>query len=449
MKHLREILPEAYTTTDRYLLETTAFWFKPHKWWSLLNREAQRAYLQLHKSKLRLTPQQQYAKDAAQTEVDIVREKSTFERIRAEHELHAVAKTHGIHLPQWLTHWLHTAIVGLVAFTTVLNSLAIGQETYRVNPDIYTGRIEQVAPKQHPAEYWHGYHMIPNHANPQDYINFWKTTNLKLPPHIIKMVKEAKANYDKMNLTPIERRASIIVDVNEWVNNNIHYMEFKHGWRTPSQIFTETKQKTDGKYYYFGDCKDYVIAKLAMLHEFGLKGDKGDIVAIIGVNEVKNVAGTPDGTFGHIMMGVLKDNTPGLKAQPKDWVFLDINEPKLKADDWIVNPQPYNGMKFIPLVLIDHTGPYNLVRYKIDPAHPFENWKKTGPYKEYFKSSPPTSSFDPATNTVTPPKSPPGSFDPATNTVTPGAHIQILTPGGAMAEQKQTKRLKKILEGVS
>jgi hypothetical protein len=313
---------------------------------------------------------------------------------------------------------IRTMIAGLLAFMVVLQSAAWAQETYRINPEDYTGHIEETIPKNSPNRKWLGYYLAENHTPAAEhgvYQDLRQHKFLNPPPHIMKLIEARKVEYEKLGWlggshppkTMTSPKGSdprmlmkeqqplrdlIITDVNDFVNNSIQPREISHALRTPEQIFTETVQKTDGKYSYYGDSKDFVIAKMSILERFGID----DTTPVVGVLDVKgSPGGYPDGTYGHVLLGVFRGEDPPTRRfrdptslygeELDNWVFLDSNKPTLKNEGWIVNPlrQP-NGFKFIPLVMVDSTGTYNLIRYKVDPEHLFEQWTKTSPYGKYF-----------------------------------------------------------------
>jgi hypothetical protein len=252
MKKLRKIT----------LLETTRDYeahkrLNPHYWFSLLNNLAQKEYLKIHHSKLRLTAQQQLDKSYAG-------ERDTFDRIHSEHEMHKlVHKNWGIHLSDSVNKAIHWMMAGILAFTTLINTAhADDTDIYRTGPEIYT-KQSQADIISHKQDFlkdrkFIDYYLAPNKTNPVSWQNLWNLQNIKMPPQIIKMVQQKNIELKKLSHSPEELRSKQIDYVNNYVNKTFEYKAFFHEFRSPQQIFTEKNDQ--GKYY--GDCKDYYMAKV-------------------------------------------------------------------------------------------------------------------------------------------------------------------------------------------
>jgi predicted transglutaminase-like cysteine proteinase len=247
---------------------------------------------------------------------------------------------------------------GSTAFTILLNSVAwSSQEIYRIDDPHEMQRNEQGIREEQLNRDWLGYQLWKNHTTSQNYRNWITQEHLQLPPKIINLLKEQQAFWKRQHLSPTELRQAQVKTVNDWVNGNIKYSEFPHGLRTPKQIFTETMKDpdipTDKKQYWYGDCKDFLIAKASMLHYLGV--DPQDIVTVLGVMNNKNDPTSPR-FIGHAMLGVRSAPEKG------DWVFLDISAPSLKSEN-LLKGSPTGDGSFAPFVLINSSGTFNLISF--------------------------------------------------------------------------------------
>ena len=137
-------------------------------------------------------------------------------------------------------------------------------------------------------------------------------------------------------------KAWILRDVHEFINKLIRGAPQKN-WRSPQEIF---KMKE-------GDCKSYVIAKMAMLKALGFEDE--DIILIIGItqaNRFEEKFGELPTDAGHIVMGV---NIHSQDKDPSDsWTFLDDLQDELGID-W--------GLYGFPMYLINNHGVWNMLRH--------------------------------------------------------------------------------------
>jgi TonB family protein len=256
---------------------------------------------------------------------------------------------------------------------------AVGQETYRVDPEAMQRNEEHIKEQELDTQ-WLGYYLMKNHTKSSGYNEMYNRQTLKLPDRIVKIIKTSQKRWDTMKdvhgnlLNPVDLRHQEIMDVNDWVNDHIKYLEFRHGYRTPKQIFTETKKTVDGKDWWFGDCKDLVIAKMTILHQLGFRLEDLNVVA-----GVFHDSGEDSGTFGHVMLGVRGEKGGS------EWVFLDSNQPTLKGESVLREPDTRSDFYFEPLVVVTKSEAYNLIRHSTgDFKYPNEaptqgesqNWKR-------------------------------------------------------------------------
>jgi predicted transglutaminase-like cysteine proteinase len=137
-------------------------------------------------------------------------------------------------------------------------------------------------------------------------------------------------------------KAWILRDVHEFINKLIKGVPQKN-WRSPQEIF---KMKE-------GDCKSYVIAKMAMLKALGFKDE--DIILIIGIiraNRFEEKFGELPTDAGHIVMGV---NIHSQVQDPSDsWTFLDDLQDELGID-W--------GLYGFPMYLINNQNVWRMQKH--------------------------------------------------------------------------------------
>jgi predicted transglutaminase-like cysteine proteinase len=322
----------------------------------------------------------------------------------------------------------------LIAFTVVLNS-ATAKETYRTSDPQQTEQtVKELTDLLHKLCRGCGPNQRLTKNHTPEYQDAYHKQDLKLPDKIIQILKNRQAIWKKRRasdesllsedvdlwdanvryptrMLPELRRAELKAiqteDVNRWVNDTLMFKESTPGWRTPQQSFTETIEGPDGKQHLYGDSKDFVIAKAAILHHLGFKPQ--EMIILVGVLKsgfdwkgghlaVKTklpwamehpLGGPRKSAAPHIMLGVRAacSRFPGLKGRKTgcqgagfpDWEFLDIygKDPPLptgpggehlapesiKGDQQNVFDWGDPDFPFVPMVVLTNKGAYNMINY--------------------------------------------------------------------------------------